>query len=81
MSTNDAALLTPVGIVLALLMATPIFFHTRLHIPFSDTNDTSDTETDDWSHLVFCVEDWKFSNSDEDPHMRIYYSIFSMAMQ
>ena len=31
---------------------------------------------------VFCVEDWRFgSEQDADPRRRIYYSIFSMAMQ
>ena len=111
MSINDAALLTPVILVLSLLMATPIFFHTKLSLPFAEiiVNDTADHtsggseqepeteaaagtgsddngggggfEVKDWSHLSFCVEDWNFGNEKEDPRRRIYYSIFSMAMQ
>jgi neuropeptide Y receptor len=64
-----------------MLMATPIFFHTRLIMPFENMTESEDDI--DWSNLVFCVEDWRFKEDhvNEDPERRIFYSIFSMAMQ
>lgn len=76
MSVAEAGLIAPVLLVISMLMATPIFFHTRLHEPFEDNEDDDDA----WSHVVYCVEDWSYGE-ESDPKHRIYYSIFSMAMQ
>ena len=35
----------------------------------------------DWSHVVYCVEDWRFSESGHDPVNRIYYSVFCLTVQ
>ena len=73
LSVNEAGLLAPVLLVISMLMATPIFFHTRVHDPKFDPP---------WSHIVYCVEDWSGSEEQSgEPEQRIYYSIFSMSMQ
>ena len=73
LSVNEAGLLAPVLLVISMLMATPIFFHTRVHDPKFDPP---------WSHIVYCVEDWSSSEEQSgEPEQRIYYSIFSMSMQ
>ena len=72
LSVNEAGLLAPVLLVISMLMATPIFFHTRVHDPKFE---------EPWSHIVYCVEDWSGGSGDGEPEQRIYYSIFSMSMQ
>ena len=73
LSVNEAGLLAPVLLVISMLMATPIFFHTRVHDPKFGPP---------WSHVVYCVEDWSSSEEQSgEPEQRIYYSIFSMSMQ
>lgn len=54
------------------------------HTPVSTTENNStkferiiDTK-DHWSQVAFCVQDWPFRN---DPETRLYYSVFSSAMQ
>jgi len=83
LSITEAGLLAPVLLVISMLMASPIFFHTKL----DDFGLHEKNQDDDWSHITYCVEEWKNSESKnstglEDPGtQRIYYSIFSMAMQ
>ena len=36
---------------------------------------------EDWTHVVYCVEDWDFGGQGQDPVNRIYYSIFSLTVQ
>ena len=36
---------------------------------------------DDWSHVVYCVEDWEFGGQSHTPVNRIYYSLFSLTVQ
>jgi len=35
----------------------------------------------DWSHVVYCGEDWRFGESIQDPVNRIYYSMFGLTVQ
>ena len=53
---------------------------------FHDVNRMGDDETcddleQDWSHVVYCVEDWEFGGQNHDPVNRIYYSLFSLTVQ
>jgi neuropeptide Y receptor len=69
-------------------MSLPLAYHARIHSPdFGNVNETNDKdgepEDEDWSHVVFCVEDWQFGSDpgSQDPRRRIYYSIFSGFVQ
>ena len=118
--------MTPIILCLALSMAFPICYHTRLMLPgeVSNTNTTTSisdnyhvdnysvvlttpvydkiiepkiseskekiNETckevgsdgnDDWTHVVYCVEDWEFGGLSHTPVNRIYYSLFSLTVQ
>ena len=44
-------------------------------------NDTCEDIEQDWSHVVYCVEDWEFSGRSHDPVNRVYYSLFSLTVQ
>ena len=53
---------------------------------FSETKELSDNETcddldQDWSHVVYCVEDWEVGGQNHDPVNRVYYSLFSLTVQ
>ena len=41
--------------------------------------DNKNENDNDWSHVVFCVEDWQFGFDGEshDPRRRVFYSVFS----
>ena len=47
----------------------------------NNCGDIDNDGRDDWSHVVYCVEDWQFREGDHDPTNRIYYSIFSLTVQ
>ena len=87
LSVTEAGLLAPVLIVISMLMATPIFFHTQLK-SLEDFGIQNPYTFD----VAFCLEEWEedsvpqnstdFDQVDENiGWQRIYYSIFSMAMQ
>ena len=79
------------GIVLitAILMAYPIFHHTKVHVPVlkstsrNSSEDSQLVESDKkWNEISFCIEDWRFGGDTvQDPQKRLYYSIFSMMFQ
>ena len=51
--------------MLSFLMASPIFFHSHLHVPNivadGGTGSNYEDDEDDYlSHLVFCIEDWNY---------------------
>ena len=51
----------------------------------TDKNDTNDKcshyDNNGWSHVVFCIEEWPFSEESLDPFNRIYYSYFTLTFQ
>ena len=38
-------------------------------------------DRDDWSHVVYCIEEWPFSRKSLNPYSRVYYSYFTIAIQ
>ena len=60
--------------------------YTATNESFSWNNQTDDIDTcednkQDWSHVIYCVEDWEFGGQSYDPVNRIYYSLFSLTVQ
>ena len=45
------------------------------------TNDCQQYDNIDWTHVVYCIEDWPFSVESLDPYSRVYYSYFTFATQ
>ena len=41
----------------------------------------NDGQEQDWSHVIYCVEDWQFGFGNQDPVNRVYYSVFSLIVQ
>ena len=48
----------------------------------TNTNDTcSHYDKNGWSHVVFCIEQWPFTEETLDPFQRVYYSYFTFTIQ
>ena len=47
----------------------------------TDDDNTCEDNKQDWSHVIYCVEDWEFGGQSYDPVNRIYYSLFSLTVQ
>ena len=73
LSVSSAGLLAPVLLVISMLMATPLFFHTQL--------DDFKINVDNPNYHVYCVEKWSKNSTVEEGIERTYYTYFSMAMQ
>ena len=73
LSVVSAGLLAPVLLVISMLMATPLFFHTQL--------DDFKINVDNPNYHVYCVEKWSQNSTVEEGIERTYYTYFSMAMQ
>ena len=73
LSVASAGLLAPVLLVISMLMATPLFFHTQL--------DDFKINVDNPNYHVYCVEKWSQNSTVEEGIERTYYTYFSMAMQ
>ena len=73
LSVASAGLLAPVLLVISMLMATPLFFHTQL--------DDFNISHDNPNYHVYCVEKWSQNSTVEEGIERTYYTYFSMAMQ
>ena len=89
LSVTEAGLLAPVLIVISMLRVTPLFFHTQLK-SLEDFGIKNPYPFD----VAYCLEEWEDTNKEPENStyfdrmmdenvgwQRIYYSIFSMAMQ
>ena len=45
------------------------------------TSDCQLYDKNDWTHVVYCIEEWPFSVESLDPYSRVYYSYFTFAFQ
>ena len=45
------------------------------------TNDCHPYDKNDWTHVVYCIEEWPFGVESLDPYGRVYYSYFTFAFQ
>ena len=67
-------ILIPSIVISALCMSFPLAYHARLHTPdFESGNLTNldEAEEEDWSHVIFCIEDWQFGSEQVIDHSQI----------